>query len=175
MKKSSFDAIARALNDAQVPFLVVGGLAVINHGYGRVTQDVDLVVRLESAVIRNAFRALAGIGYRPAVPISAEQFADPALRAAWRDEKGMKVLKFWSDQHRETPLDVFVTEPFDFPTEYAAADVRETLPGLAIRIVSLPTLLAMKKAAGRPKDLADIDELGLLYGKSSSYDRESQT
>jgi predicted nucleotidyltransferase len=173
MKKASFDAIARALNEAKVPFLVVGGIAVISHGYGRVTQDVDLVIRLEAAVIKRAFRALAGIGYLPAVPISAEQFADPAVRESWRAEKGMKVLKFWGDHHRDTPLDIFVSEPFDFPKEFAASDVRETLPGVTIRVVSLATLLAMKRAAGRPKDLADIDELNLLSEKPSSYDQEA--
>jgi hypothetical protein len=60
-----------------------------------------------------------------------------------------------------------------FPAEYAAAAVRESLPGLPIHIVSLDTLLTMKRAAGRPHDLADIDELSLLHRKPSSYDRES--
>jgi predicted nucleotidyltransferase len=175
MKKSSFDTIAHALNQANVPFLVVGGIAVINHGYGRATKDVDLVVRLESEIIVRAFHALAGIGYRPAVPISAEQFADPLQREAWRNEKGMKVLRFWSDAHRETPLDVFVSEPFDFLREYEAAAIRESAPGVAVRIVTLSTLLAMKLSAGRPQDLADIDELNLLHNNPSSYDRENQT
>jgi len=84
----------------------------------------------------------------------------------------MKVLKFWSDAHRETPLDVFVNEPFDFAREFAAAPTRETAPGVSVRIVSLPAFLAMKREAGRPQDLADIDELNLLHDNPSSYDRE---
>lgn len=172
MKKTSFDAVARALNDAHVPYLVVGGIAVIHHGYGRVTQDVDLVVRLEKSVIERAFAALAGIGYKPSVPITAEQFSDASLRERWKREKGMKVLKFWSEQHPETPLDVFVDEPFDFARALAEAEMRESKPGLPIHIVSLQTLIEMKRAAGRPQDLADIDELNLLHGNQSSYDRE---
>lgn len=39
------------------------------------TYDVDLVIRLAPDVIMRAFSALAGIGYRPSVPITAEQFA----------------------------------------------------------------------------------------------------
>ena len=35
MKVASFEAIVRALNDAKVPFIVVGGIAVNTHGYGR--------------------------------------------------------------------------------------------------------------------------------------------
>jgi acyl carrier protein phosphodiesterase len=83
------------------------------------------------------------------------------------------VLKFWSDLHRETPLDVFIDEPFDFPGEYAVADVRESLPDLPVRIVTLSTLLAMKRTASRPQDIADIDELNLLHGGKSSYDRDT--
>ena len=39
MKLTSIESIARALNGAGVPFLVVGGLAVVAHGYWRQTQD----------------------------------------------------------------------------------------------------------------------------------------
>src|SRR6266852_2891078 len=136
MRKSSFDAVSRALNEADVPFLIVGGIAVIHHGYGRLTQDVDLVIKLEPAVIRRAFGALSALGYHPALPVTVDQFADPILRETWKREKGMQVLKFWSDQHRETPLDVFIEEPFDFAREYAAADIQESLPDLKIRIVA---------------------------------------
>jgi len=173
MKKSSFDAICKALNEARVPFIVVGGIAVIHHGYGRLTQDVDLVIQLKREIILHAFSALELIGYRPSVPVSAEEFADPVCRERWIKEKGMKVLKFWSDSHRETPIDVFIDEPFDLQKALEEADVREAGKDLEIRIVSLKTLLAMKETAGRPLDLADIDELNLLHGKPSSYDREN--
>lgn len=173
MKKASFDTIVRALNEAWVPFLVVGGIAVVHHGYGRVTQDVDLVIRLEKEIISRAFGALGRIGYQPAVPVTAAEFADPSRREQWRREKNMQVLRFWSEQHRETPVDVFVTEPFDFEREFDAADVRESAPGLSVRIISLATLLEMKRLAARPQDLADIDEINLLHGKPSSYDRET--
>ncbi len=173
MKKASFDAIVRALNEARVPFLIVGGIAVIHHGYGRMTQDVDMVIRLEADIIERAFQALEQIGYRPAVPVKATEFADAARREKWEREKNMKVLRFWSDQHRETPVDIFVTEPFDFEREYAGADVLESTSGVPVRIVSLSTLLKMKRSAARPQDLADIDEISLLHEKPSSYDRKT--
>jgi hypothetical protein len=106
--------------------------------------------------------------------VGAEQFANEQLRESWRSEKGMLVLKMWSDSHRETPLDIFVSEPFDFDGEYLAALRQEVAPGIVAPILQLETLLLMKLAAGRPKDLADIDELHLLYGRPSSYDREEE-
>ena len=54
MKLSSIESIARALNNAEVSFLVVGGLAVVAHGYGRQTQDLDLVIRLDAPCINAA-------------------------------------------------------------------------------------------------------------------------
>lgn len=164
LKKQSFESVVKALNDAGVPFLLVGGMAVIAHGYGRSTQDLDLVVRLRAEAIRATFSALASLGYQPRVPISADQFADEALRKRWISEKGMMVLNFHSDLHPQTPVDVFVTEPFDFDAEYSAAMVSTIAPGVSVRVLRLESLLRLKREAGRPQDLADITELGLLHG-----------
>lgn len=159
MKLTSLEAIFRALNDAEVRYLVAGGLAVNAHGYLRYTKDVDLVVALKSDNIIEAFRALGALGYKPLVPITAEQFANSNLRQQWIDEKGMKVLNFFSDQHRETTLDMFVYEPFDFDTEYSAAMQGELNPGLYARFVSIPALIRMKEEANRPRDVDDIQHL----------------
>jgi hypothetical protein len=164
MKLASIEAITRALDEAGVPFIVVGGLAVAAHGYGRQTQDVDIVIRLQPDV-RNAFRGLEALGYRPRIPVTAEGFASLEQRTRWIEEKGMTVLNFYSDQHRGTPVDVFVTEPFDFDEEYRLALVEEIAPGVPVRIVRLDCLLRLKQAAGRPQDLADIAELRLLHGE----------
>lgn len=91
--------------------------------------------------IRAAFSALAGISYRPIVPINA---ADSGKRSAWVQEKGMTVLNFWSEQHRDTPVDVFVTEPFDFDAEYGRALVKR-LGSIEVRFVSIPCLIRMKE------------------------------
>jgi hypothetical protein len=44
MEVRSVEAIARALNDAEIQYIVVGGLAVNAHGYERFTRDIDLGV-----------------------------------------------------------------------------------------------------------------------------------
>ena len=166
MKLASIAMVLGALNEANVRALVVGGLAVNAHGYLRYTKDADLAVELLPENIHRAFRAFAGLGYQPRVPITAEQFADPVLRASWIRDKGMKVLQFASDAHRETPIDVFVIEPFDFDEEYRRAlsgpiEILAQAPVLA-RYVAIPTLIAMKQAAGRPQDLDDIQHLRWL-------------
>lgn len=159
MEVRSVETIVRALNEAKVQYLIVGGLAVIAHGYERLTKDVDLVIALERSNIVRGLRALIGINYSTAIPVSPEQFADPGLRETWRAEKGMAVLKLWSDRHRRTPIDVFVYEPFDFDAEYERAVWHAISAEEKAPILRYAALLKMKREVGRPQDLADVAEL----------------
>lgn len=161
MKVGSFDSLVRALDEAGVRYLVAGGLAVNAHGYLRFTRDVDIVLQLGRENVLSAFGALELIGYRPLVPVSAADFANEVKRDEWIRDKGMTVLNFWSERHRETPIDVFVTEPFDFDQEYARALIKP-LGAVAVRFVSIPTLIRMKETAGRPQDRIDIEYLRKL-------------
>lgn len=161
MKLASFEALVAALESAGVRYLVAGGLAVNAHGYLRFTKDVDLVVQLIPDNIQRAFAALGNLGYRPVVPISAQQFADGEQRDRWIRDKGMQVLQFWSDAHRETPVDLFVREPFSFDMEYGASLVKP-LGSTAVHFVTVPTLIRMKQEAGRMQDELDIQELRML-------------
>lgn len=159
MELRSAEAIFRSLNEAAVRYLVVGGLAVNAHGYERMTKDIDLVIQLTLDNVVRGWRALESIGYRARVPVTAEQFADASQREAWRREKMMLVLQFWSDEHRRTPLDVFVYEPFDFDQEYREAHRREVAAGIEVPVIRLAALLEMKRAAARGQDLVDIEKL----------------
>jgi hypothetical protein len=162
MKVSSVRAIFTALRESRVNYLVVGGLAVNAYGLLRFTKDADLVVELVPENIERAFAALATLGYQPRVPITSRQFADAELRGRWIREKGMRVLQFWSDQHRETPIDIFVEVPFDFAREIAQAPVKEMSGIGPVAYATLSTLIALKEAAGRDQDLIDLKHLRSL-------------
>lgn len=162
MEVSSVEAIVRALKDANVRYLIVGGVAVNVHGYERLTEDLDLVVGLKRQNIIAALRALEAIDYHMAIPVTPEAFADPELREMWRREKGMIVLKLWSDRHRRTPIDIFIYEPFDFDREFAAARWESLGDQLQAPVVGYETLMKMKREAGRPQDLADVADLARI-------------
>ena len=159
MEVRSIEAIIGALNGVGARYLVVGGLAVNAHGFARMTRDVDLVLELQPDNILLGLNALFEIGYKLAIPVSAEDFANADNRRRWRAEKEMIVLKLWSDQHGRTPIDVFIYEPFDFSTEIENSVNLEVSPGVSAAIVSLETLVRMKRDASRPQDLTDIEEL----------------
>ena len=159
MEVRSVEAVVRALNEAKVRYLIVGGVAVNVHGYVRLTMDLDLVIQLKPENIVAAWEAMEKIGYRARIPVSGKDFADDKKRELWRREKGMLVLQFWSDEHRRTQVDVFVREPFDFDREHATAPDHAIVPGVVAKIVGWDTLLQMKREAGRPKDLLDLEML----------------
>ena len=74
----------------------------------------------------------------------------------------MIVLKLWSDEHRRTPVDIFVYEPFNFKKELARAKWEPVAGKIRVPIVAYKTLLAMKRRAGRDRDLLDIKALKKL-------------
>ena len=166
MKLNSIEKIFRALNSAAVRYLVAGGLAVNAHGYLRFTKDVDFVLQLTPDNIQRAFAALTDLGYRPNVPVSSEQFADPAQRERWIQDKGMQVLQLWSDAHLETPINIFVSEPFPFDDEYKRALIKPLYGDIEVRFVSIPTLIGMKQVANRSQDRIDIEHLRMLRDNS---------
>lgn len=158
----SIKAVTRALNDAGVQYLVVGGVAVGLHGYPRTTQDLDLVVRLDRENAAQALDALSALGYRPMVPVRLLDFADPTVRARWIQEKGMVVLSLVSERYDRLTVDVFTSAPFDFEEEFHRREGSEVEPGLVIPLVSVEGLIRMKEAVARPKDLDDVEHLRLI-------------
>ena len=170
MEVRSVEAIVRALNEAEVRYLIVDGLAVIAHGYERLTQDVDLVIGLQPENIVRGLRSLQSIEYHMSIPVAPEEFAKPELREQWRKDKGMVVLKLWSDVHRRTPIDVFIYEPFDFAREFAAARWESVFGEVKAPIVSYEALVKMKQEAARPQDLADLVDLARVQELKNEFE-----
>lgn len=150
--------IFRALADAKVDYVVVGGMAVIMHGHLRATHDLDLVVGLEPGNCARGLEALAAIGLRPRLPVKLADFADPAMRTEWADKRNMQVFQLWDPANRERSVDLFVREPLDFASMSAEAVVMD-LDGVSIPVASIRHLIRMKQTAGRRQDLDDIEAL----------------
>ncbi len=151
--------VVGALNEAQVRYLVVGGVAVVVHGYPRLTADLDLALALDAPNLRRGLEALGRLGYRPVQPVAVDAFADASVRERWIREKGMQVLSLASDRIPEVPVDVFARLPFDFEQAWTRA-LRVSLPGGGpMPVVDRETLILMKEAAGRVRDREDVAAL----------------
>ncbi len=155
---SDFERIFRALEEANVRYLVVGGVAVVLHGHPRFTADLDLVLSLEPENARRGIKALESLAYRSRAPVSARSFAEPKVRRQWVEEKGLTVFSLWSPNFLATEVDLFVEEPFDFE-EVFQRSTEAPLGSTRAHLIAVPDLIALKRQAGRPKDVEDIRAL----------------
>jgi hypothetical protein len=151
--------IFRALDEADVRYLVVGGVAVVLHGHPRFTADLDLVLDLTPTNASAAIATLQRLDYRPRAPVPAEDFAKDEVRRKWREEKGLTVFSLWSPNYPGTEVDLFVEEPFDFEEAWSRRLDAVLDDGTTVHVVGMDDLRSLKQTSGRPKDLDDIEKL----------------
>ena len=144
--------ILARLNQGQLPYVVVGGFAVIVHGYLRTTEDLDVLVPATREVGEQLERLLAGW---------------PATRV---DGSPLPAVLFDGEHHirARTPDGIidFIPEglpPLDFEGVRASARPIE-IAGEATRVCDLAHLVAFKRLADRPQDRADLAELEAAHG-----------
>ncbi len=156
---TDFQKIIVALSQAGVDFVIVGGLAATAHGSSRLTQDIDVVYSRAADNIDRLVRSLAPF--------------EPYLR-------GVPVgLPFeWSGATIERGLNFTLTTTIgdiDLLGEITGGGRYEDLLshsqemeffGRRCKCLDLPTLVRVKRAAGRPKDLEVIAELEALVEES---------
>ena len=162
--RGDIEQILAALNDGGVRYLVVGGVAVVLHGHLRTTMDLDLVVQLDPENLEQALSALQRLGYQPIAPVPILQFADPSTRESWIRDKNMIVFSLWLPDRPTFKLDIFVAEPFEFEPTYERS-VTVDLGTAEATVLALEDLIALKRDAGRPQDLADVQALERIREK----------
>ncbi|MBI3553037.1 MAG: hypothetical protein HY077_11030 [Elusimicrobia bacterium] len=144
--------VAAALEKAKVPYAIAGGYAVALHGAVRGTLDVDIVLRLSKSHFQAAESALRGLGLAPRLPISAAEVFD--FREEYIRNRNLVAWSFSDPGNPSRVVDVIITHDL---SKLKISRVRSG--GRTLPILSLPDLIAMKKAAGRPQDLEDVKAL----------------
>jgi hypothetical protein len=157
------------LSASGVRYLVVGGVAVVLHGFLRATADLDLVIDLERGNAEVAIDAFERLGFRPRPPVPMRAFADENERQRWIEEKHLEVFSLWHSAKPGFEVDLFVRLPFDFDDALARASTAR-VGDCDVYVASIDDLVAMKRRAGRPRDQEDID--ALLALKSNHERRE---
>jgi hypothetical protein len=88
----------------------------------------------------------------------------------WVRGKQARVFQLWSERYPTLRVDLFLEPPFDFATAHQRRHRAEIAEGLEVSFVALDDLLAMKRVAARPQDLADVDRLERIRRASRSGD-----
>jgi hypothetical protein len=153
-----FEEIFRKLQEQEVDYLVVGGVALMLHGVVRMTADLDLMVMLTESNLEKFVAVMNDMGFRPRVPVPAESFISASNRKSWIEEKNMQVFSFFQPSQAISLIDVFVKEPIPYDELKKDAEAKQLGP-ITIPVVSIAGLIQLKQLAGRPQDLEDIKSL----------------
>jgi predicted nucleotidyltransferase len=142
-----FKKLLSAFNDHSVKYLVVGGYAVSFHAQPRATKDLDLFIKADPANAQSAYSALASFG-APLTDIAVDDLADP-----------QKFIRFGREP---VAVDIFPgIDGVNFDAAWArrVEGVIDAKTGLTTFFISKSDLIASKLAAGRLRDLADVEEI----------------
>ena len=142
-----FTDLLAALLAEQARFLVVGAHAMAVHGVPRATGDLDVWIAADAENAGRVWNALVRFG----APVAALGFTREDLT------RGDQVLQIGLPPRR-----------IDLLTSISGVDFEHAFPGrversvgpLAVPFIGRDDLIRNKKAAGRAKDLADLDALG---------------
>src|SRR5437870_11736591 len=155
MVNTTLKRIAQRLEDHGIDYVVIGAVALNQHGYRRFTEDIDLLLTREG--LERFHEELVGLGYRPAFEGSRKQFRST--------EGNIRVEIITAGEYPGDGL----PKPVKFP------DPSENFVVIdGIKTVTLEKLIELKLASGmtapdRLKDLADVQELIKTKSLDSSF------
>jgi len=154
--------ILKALAEEDVEFLLIGGVAVGFHGYVRATKDVDVV---PSPAPENLERLAAVLRQLDAEVEGATEFDDAELPDPL-DPEALALGGNWVLRTRLGRFDVMQWIGDGALWErLSPAAVSAEIGDLTVRVVGYDDLIALKREAGRPEDLADLQRLSQARGE----------
>jgi hypothetical protein len=137
--------IAADLEEHQIDYLVIGAIALNQHGYRRFTEDIDLLLTKEG--LHKFQQQLIGLGYRPAFTGATRKFRTT---------------------EENVPIEIITTGEYPGdglpkPVQFPAPDESFVLID-GVKTITLEKLIELKLASGisapdRLKDLADVQEM----------------
>lgn len=139
-----FSAFCALLNARSVEYVIVGAHALAFHGAPRFTGDLDILVRPTEENGRSLLAAIESFGF-PTGSLTPLDVMD-----------GRRVIEMGV-----VPVQIHIMSAIDGVTwdEVWRDRVSGTLGALTVAFIGRETFLRNKRAAGRPKDLADIEAL----------------
>jgi len=140
---TDFKEFIELLNKNNVRYIVIGGYAVVYHGYVRSTNDIDIWIDIREDNIENILKALDDFGFS-------------SLNLKESDFSPDQIIQLGYPPNR---IDLITTPAgIDFDTCYQSKE-QVAIDKISINIIDVENLLKSKKASNRTRDLADIEEL----------------
>jgi predicted nucleotidyltransferase len=141
-----FEDFIKALNKNEVEYMVVGGYSVILYGYSRTTGDLDIWVNKTPSNYKKLVAAFNEFGL-PVFDMTEENFlSNPAFDV-------------FSFGRAPVSVDILThVKGLEFHESFEHAKFLN-VEGIEVRLIDFRDLILAKKAAGRHKDLDDLENL----------------
>ncbi len=138
-----FREFIELLNRNKVRYIVIGGYAVVYHGYVRSTNDIDIWIDIRKDNIKKLIKVL-------------DEFGFSSLNIKETDFSPNHIIQLGYPPNR---IDLITTPAgIDFKTCYDSKE-QVKIDDTRVNIIDLDNLIKTKRASNRTRDLADIEEL----------------
>ena len=138
-----FKEFIELLNKNNVRYIVIGGYAVVYHGYVRSSNDIDIWIDIREDNIKKLIKVL-------------DEFGFSSLNIKETDFLPNQIIQLGYPPNR---IDLITTPAgIEFETCYESKE-QVSIDDTAVNIIDLENLIKAKKASNRTRDLADIEEL----------------
>jgi len=151
-----YEEILTALVEADVDFIVGGGVACVLHGVERVTMDVDLAVATDPDNFSRFLAVMESLGLKPRVPIDPRSLLDQGVLDHIIREKHALVFSFLDPDRPTRHVDMFLRGDLNHE---ALTDHVETVEfrRKRLKLISKRKLLEIKLAIDPPRQKDQID------------------
>jgi predicted nucleotidyltransferase len=137
--------IARQLDNDEIPYMIIGGQAVLFYGRARLTRDIDITLGLDTDEFARIQQLCANLNLEPLVK-DPRDFATKT-----------KVLPVVAQDSKVRVDLIFSFTPYEAQAIERANEV--LLEGCTVRFASCEDVIVHKMVAGRPIDLEDVRHL----------------
>ena len=138
-----FKEFLELLSKNNVRYIIIGGYSVVYHGYVRSTNDIDIWIDIRKDNIKKVIKVLDAFGFS-------------SLKISETDFSPNQIIQLGHPPNR---IDLIITPAgIDFETCYESKE-QIIIDDIVVNIIDLENLIKAKKATGRTRDLADVEEL----------------
>lgn len=145
----------------RVAYVVIGGLAVALHGIERATMDIDISIALDTKNLEALRNAANELGMSPVLPVPLSTLLDLETLRTWHTERNLEAFALRAPGLAGVTLDILLFPPVAFEQLNERA-LHRLVAGTRVNLISIPDLIALKEAVGRPIDQADVAHLRRL-------------
>jgi hypothetical protein len=148
--QQAFEALVTILNERQIRYAIIGGLAVLQHTRARTTDDVDALLAVPQIAMPGLFESLRDAGFSVELSRNIRELRD----------EGMTSLRF-----KDVMIDL-MRPLIPAYTHILDRAITSQVLGRDVRVASAEGLIVAKLIAMRPQDQADICDLLAAYAGS---------